>query len=62
MLASKRYKEELKKAKKDKVRLEQILKREAKCEELENVKKRKADLQTIINALRDLIEQETECR
>ena len=37
MLASKRYKEELKKAKKDKVRSEQILKREAKCEELENV-------------------------
>ena len=62
MLASKRYKEELKKAKKDKVRSEQILKHEAKCEELENVKRRKADLQTIINALRDSTEQETKSR
>ena len=59
MLASQRYKEELKKVKEDKVRSEQILKSKVKCEELENVKRRKADLQTTINALRDSIEQET---
>ena len=59
MLASQCYKEELKKAKEDKVRSEQSLKRKAKCEKLENIKKRKADLQTTINALRDSIEQET---
>ena len=58
MVAGQRYKEELKKAKEDKVRSEQSLKRKAKCEELENVKRRKADLQTTINALRDSIEQE----
>ena len=50
MLVSQRYKEELKKAKVDKVRSEQSLKRKAKCEELENVKRRKADLQTTISA------------
>ena len=38
MQASQCYKEELKKAKEDKVRSEQSLKRKAKCEELENVK------------------------
>ena len=59
MLASQSSKEELKKVKEDKVRSEQILKSKAKCEELENVKRRKADLQTTINALRDSIEQET---
>ena len=50
MLVSQRYKEELKKAKVYKVRSEQSLKRKAKCEELENVKRRKADLQTTISA------------
>ena len=59
MLASQLYKKELKKAKEDKVRPEQSLQRKAKCEELENVKRRKADLQTTINVLRDSIEQET---
>ena len=57
MLASQRYNEELKKAKEEKVRSEQNLKRKAKCGELKNVKGRKADLQTTINALRDSIEQ-----
>ena len=50
MLASQRYKEELKKAKEEKVRSEQNLKRKAKCEELQNVKGRKTDFQTTINA------------
>ena len=52
MLASQRYKEELKKAKKDKVRSEQSLKRKDKCEDLENFKRREADLQTTINVLK----------
>ena len=59
MLASQRYKEELKKAKEDKVRSQQSLNRRSKCEQLENVKRRKADLQTTINELRVSIEQET---
>ena len=52
MLASQCYKEELKKAKKDKVRSEQSLKRKDKCEDLENFKRREADLQTTINVLK----------
>ena len=59
MQASQWYKEELKKAKEDKVRSEQSLKCKAKHEELENIKRRKAGLQTTINALVDSIEQET---
>ena len=59
MLASQRYKEELKKAKEGKVRSQQSLNRRSKCEQLENVKRRKADLQTTINELRVSIEQET---
>ena len=58
MLASQYYEEELRKAKEDKVRSERSLKCKAKVEELENVKRRKADLQTTTNALRDSIEQE----
>ena len=57
-LVSQHYKKELKKVKGDKVRSEQSLKCKAKREELENVKRRKADLDTTINALRDSIEQE----
>ena len=52
MLASQCYKEELKKAKKGKVRSEQSLKRKDKCEDLENFKRREADLQTTINVLK----------
>ena len=51
MLTSQCYKEELKKKIEDKVRSEQSLKRKAKYEELENVKRRKEDLQNTINAL-----------
>ena len=58
MPASQYYYEELKKAKEDKVRSEQSLKCKAK-HELENIKRRKAGLQTTINALVDSIEQET---
>ena len=57
-LVSQHYKKELKKVKEDKVRSERSLKRQAKCEELKNVKRRKADLRTTINALRDSIQQE----
>ena len=59
MLTSQCYKVELKKAKEDQVRSAQSLKCKVKCEELEKVKRRKADLQTTIRALRDSIEQET---
>ena len=59
MLDSQRYKEELKKAKQDKVRSQQSLNRRSKCDQLENVKRKKADLQTTNNGLRVSIEQET---
>ena len=50
MLVSQLYKEELKKAKEDKVTSEQRLKNKVKHEKLENVKRGKVDLQTTINA------------
>ena len=50
MLASQHYKWELKEVKVEKVRSEQSLKRKAKCEELEKLKRKKADLQATINA------------
>ena len=50
MLASQHYKWELKEVKEEKVRSEQSLKRKAKCEELEKLKRKKADLQATINA------------
>ena len=57
MLASQDDKD-LQKSKEGNVRSEQSLKHKVKFEELENVKRRKADFQITINALRGSIEHE----
>ena len=51
MLASQCYRQDLKEQREQKVNSEKSLKRKAKCEEFENLKRRKTDLQNTIENL-----------
>ena len=59
MLASQHYKQDLKDQREQKISSEKSLKRKAKSDELENLKRRKADLQNTIKNLRNSFESET---
>ena len=59
MLASQHYKQDLKDQREQKISSEKSLKRKAKSDELENLKRRKADLQNTIKKLWNSFESET---
>ena len=59
MFASQKCKEDLEKERKSKMDASNSLKRKLKSEELENVKRKKTELQSTINSLRDSFEKET---
>ena len=59
MLASQRYKQDLEKQKMEKIAQGEGLKRKLKCEELENLKRKKKELETTITDMRKGVETET---
>ena len=59
MLASQRYKQDLEKQKMEKIAQGEGLKRKLKCEELENLKRKKKELETTITDMRKGVERET---